>query len=186
MTAEELREIIACGETSKVQFKLMFSTPKQVAEEMVAFANSKGGMIVFGVEDRTGRIVGLSYAEIQKLSNEVSTAANDQVRPVIYLETEVVLVEGKRLLIAYIHEGSNKPYKTLGGNIWVKQGSDKRRIVENNEILSLFQASGVTMPTRRSLLEPAWPTLKWPISTTISKGYMASRKSRLGCLSISC
>ena len=64
------------------------------------------------------------------------------MRPVIYLETEVVLVEGKRLLVAYVHEGSNKPYKTLGGNIWVKQGSDKRRIVENNEILSLFQASG--------------------------------------------
>ena len=142
MTAEELREIIACGETSKVQFKLMFSTAKQIAEEMVAFANSKGGMIVFGVEDKSGRIVGLSYSEIQKLSNEVSTAANDQVRPVIYLETEAVLVEGKRLLVAYVHEGSNKPYKTLGGNIWVKQGSDKRRIVENNEILSLFQASG--------------------------------------------
>lgn len=142
MTAEELREIIACGETSKVQFKLMFSTAKQIGEEMVAFANSKGGMIMFGVEDKTGQIIGLSYSEIQKLSNEVSTAANDQVRPVIYLETEVVLVEGKRLLVAYVHEGSNKPYKTLGGNIWVKQGSDKRRIVENNEILSLFQASG--------------------------------------------
>lgn len=142
MTAEELREIIACGETSKVQFKLMFSTAKQIAEEMVAFANSKGGMIVFGVEDKTGQIIGLSYSEIQKLSNEVSTAANDQVRPVIYLETEVVFVEGKRLLVAYVHEGGNKPYKTLSGNIWVKQGSDKRRIVENNEILSLFQASG--------------------------------------------
>ena len=142
MTAEELREIIACGETSKVQFKLMFNTPKQIAEEMVAFANSKGGMIVFGVEDKTGQIVGLSYSEIQKLSNEVSTVVNDQVRPVIYLETEVVIVDGKRLLIAHVHEGSNKPYKTLGGNIWVKQGPDKRRIVENNEILSLFQASG--------------------------------------------
>lgn len=100
MTVEELREIIACGETSKVQFKLMFSTPKQIAEEMVAFANSKGGMIVFGVEDKTGQIVGLSFGEIQKLSNEVSTAANDQVRPVIYLETEVVSVDGKRL-VAY-------------------------------------------------------------------------------------
>ncbi len=142
MTADELKEIIACGETSTVQFKLMFSTAKQIAEEMVAFANSKGGMIVFGVEDKTGQIIGLSYSEIQKLSNEVSTAANDQVRPVIYLQTEVTLVDGKRLLIAHVHEGSNKPYKTLGGNIWVKQGSDKRRIVENNEILSLFQASG--------------------------------------------
>ena len=142
MTADELREIIACGETSTVQFKLKFSTAKQVAEEMVAFANSKGGIMVFGVEDKTGQIIGLSYSEIQKLSNEVSTVANDQVRPVIYLQTEVVIVDGKRLLVAYVNQGSNKPYKTLSGHIWVKQGSDKRRIVENNEILSLFQASG--------------------------------------------
>ena len=142
MTADELREIIACGETSTVQFKLKFSTAKQVAEEMVAFANSKGGMMVFGVEDKTGQIIGLSYSEIQKLSNEVSTVANDQVRPVIYLQTEVVIADGKRLLVAYVNQGSNKPYKTVSGHIWVKQGSDKRRIVENNEILSLFQASG--------------------------------------------
>lgn len=142
MTADELREIIACGETSTVQFKLKFSTAKQIAEEMVAFANSKGGMMVFGVEDKTGQIIGLSYSEIQKLSNEVSTVANDQVRPVIYLQTEVVIADGKRLLVAYVNQGSNKPYKTVSGHIWVKQGSDKRRIVENNEILSLFQASG--------------------------------------------
>lgn len=32
--------------------------------------------------------------------------------------------------------------KNLNGEIWVKQGADKRRITENSEILSLFQDSG--------------------------------------------
>ena len=43
MTKEELVEIITCGETSTVQFKQQMTTSKQIAEEMVAFANCKGG-----------------------------------------------------------------------------------------------------------------------------------------------
>ena len=39
-------------------------------------------------------------------------------------------------------DGKNKPYKNLNGEIWVKQGADKRRITENSEILALFQDSG--------------------------------------------
>lgn len=66
MTLEELHKIIRCGETSRVQFKQKFTTQKQIAEEMVAFANSEGGTILFGIEDKTGSIVGLSYDELQK------------------------------------------------------------------------------------------------------------------------
>lgn len=46
------------------------------------------------------------------------------------------------VLVCSIEEGRNKPYKNLQGEIWVKQGADKRRITENAEILSLFQSSG--------------------------------------------
>lgn len=45
-----------------------------------------------------------------------------------------------------VQRGKNKPYKDLSGNIWVKQGADKRRIAENREILSLFQDAGEFYP----------------------------------------
>lgn len=45
----------------------------------------------------------------------------------------------------------NKPYKTLTGEIWVKQGADKRRITENVEILELFQDSGTYKPELQAL-----------------------------------
>ena len=142
MTPKELADIIACGETSTVQFKREYTSARQFAEEIVAFANSKGGMIVIGVEDKTGEALGVSYEQIQSYSHEIATVANDFVRPVVYLQTEVAIVADKRLLIVHVAEGTNKPYKTIGGIIWVKQGPDKRRIIENNEILSLFQESG--------------------------------------------
>ena len=146
MTDNELKEICLCGETTRVQFKREFTTQKEMAKEMIAFANSRGGMILFGVEDKTGELVGLSYEQIQQLSRELGNTAQEQVRPTIYIETDVVKAEGKHFLVCNIADGRNKPYKNLQGEIWVKQGADKRRITENAEILALFQASGVYRP----------------------------------------
>lgn len=146
MTPEELYDIVCCGETSIVQFKQKFTSQKQIAEEMVAFANSEGGMILFGIEDKTGKIVGLSYDDIQTASRDVGNTANEHVRPTIYIQTSVVAWDGKKILVVNVQRGKNKPYKDLSGNIWVKQGADKRRVTENREILSLFQDAGEFYP----------------------------------------
>ena len=146
MTEDTFKDLCLCGETTKVQFKESFTSQKEIAKEMIAFANTKGGVILFGVEDKCGKLVGLSYDEIQVISRELGNAANEQVRPTIYIETEVVRVKEKHFLICSVEEGKNKPYKNLNGEIWVKQGADKRRITENSEILALFQNSGSYQP----------------------------------------
>ena len=146
MTEDTFKDLCLCGETTRVQFKEAFTSQKEIAKEMIAFANSKGGVILFGVEDKSGKLVGLSYDEIQVISRELGNAANEQVRPTIYIDTEVVRMDEKHFLICSIEEGKNKPYKNLNGEIWVKQGADKRRITENAEILSLFQDSGSYQP----------------------------------------
>ena len=51
MNKEQIFEIIRCGENSRVQFKERFTTQKQMAEELVAMANAKGGMIIIGCKD---------------------------------------------------------------------------------------------------------------------------------------
>ena len=142
MTQEELKDIARCGETTTIQFKEQFTGQKEIAKEMVAFANTLGGRIFFGIKDKTGELIGLSYDDIQTISREVGNAANEQVRPTIYINTDVVRAEGKHFLVCTVAQGKNKPYKNLNGEIWVKQGADKRRITENSEILALFQDSG--------------------------------------------
>ena len=141
MTEQELVELCGLGETTTVQFKLEFTTPKQIAEELVAFANTRGGIIVFGAEDKTGKMVGLTYEQLQYTSRELGNTANDHVRPVIYIETETLKHEERAYLLAYVKRGEYKPYKDLAGNIWVKQGADKRRVTENVEIRRLLQQS---------------------------------------------
>ena len=151
MTSEELKDIVLCGETTTVQFKQTFTTQKKIADEMVAFANTHGGMILFGVEDKSGNLRGLSYDELQTISRELGNAANEQIRPTIFIETEVVKVDNMHFLICLVKEGNNKPYKNITGEIWVKQGADKRRVTENSEILSLFQQSQKYNPDQEGL-----------------------------------
>ena len=142
MTQEELKDIARCGETTTIQFKEQFTGQKEIAKEMVAFANTLGGRIFFGIKDKTGELIGLSYDDIQTISRELGNAANEQVRPTIYINTDVIRADGKHFLVCTVAQGKNKPYKNLNGEIWVKQGADKRRITENAEILALFQDSG--------------------------------------------
>ena len=146
MDKDEFKDLCMCGETTRVQFKREFTSQKEIAKEMIAFANSHGGIILFGVGDKTGELLGLSYEQIQQISRELANAAQEQVRPIIYIETEVVRIDDKHFLVCSVLEGKNKPYKNLQGEIWVKQGADKRRITENVEILSLFQSSSAYRP----------------------------------------
>lgn len=141
-----IKDMIACGESSAVQFKQEFTTQTKMAEEMVAFANGRGGTILIGVVDKTGEIKGLDYDEIRKANTDLSNTANEYVRPTIYLQTEPVKVNGKHILAVTIEEGTAKPYKDLAGHIWVKQGADKRRVTENSQLLRLFATSKVYNP----------------------------------------
>lgn len=152
--------VIKCGETSTLQFKQAFAGQKPLASELIAFANSKGGTLLVGIEDKTGKIVGLTYDEIQIISREVGNTANEQVRPTLYLQTEVLQLEGKNILAIHINEGILKPYKDLNNNIWVKQGADKRRITENSEILRLFSTSRIYNPDEASVADTSLADLE--------------------------
>src|SRR5690242_12035873 len=55
-----LRHLIAGGESGTVEFKIKAPRPAEIAERMCGMANSRtGGVIIFGVADDDGRIVGL-------------------------------------------------------------------------------------------------------------------------------
>ena len=175
MTADYFMQLCHSGETTQVQFKEKYTSQKEIARELIAFANTKGGVILFGVEDKTGKGIGLSYNEIQTISSELGNAANEQVRPTIYIHTEIVGYDNKSFLVCSVDEGRNKPYKNLQGEIWVKQGADKRRITENSEILALFQDSGYYHPDAESLQGTSFDQLdRYTLDDYLQKVYATS------------
>ncbi len=141
METLELLEIIQKGESSYVQFKERIKDTHSISQEMTAFANFKGGTIVIGVNDKTGELNGLSFKEINKHNEMLVNAASNNVKPSLFITTEQISINNQILIIAIIPEGTNKPYKDKTGIIWIKNGSDKRRVTSNEELSRLLQES---------------------------------------------
>ena len=140
MTKAEIVERIAQGEDSRTQFKRGPVGVAKLAAELAAFSNAAGGVIVFGVGD-DGKVVGVNAADKKRLNDEISNAANDNVRPAVYPQTEYHTVGGKQILCVVIAEGVSKPYSDKIGGYWVKSGPDKRRITSREEPQRILQKS---------------------------------------------
>lgn len=141
MNTIQLLDLISTGETSTVQFKREMPHRDSLLQEVVAMSNSLGGQILMGIEDVTGQPVGLSAEQIEKYDRDIAQIA-DNVKPIVYIQTEVVrLSDDIDILVITVPEGINKPYKTPKGEIFVKQGSNKRLVTDNAEILRLYQQS---------------------------------------------
>ena len=140
MDALELLDLIQLGESSKVQFKVRVNNTSSIGAEMVAFSNTKGGMIIIGVDD-TGEINGLSFEELQATNELLANSASNNVKAPIYIETETVKVKEQNVIVAYIQEGISKPYMDNNGIIWMKNGSDKRKVITKEEMARLLQSN---------------------------------------------
>lgn len=143
MNALELLDIISDKETSTVQFKREITHNDSMAAEIVAMANSLGGMILLGVTDKKGDIVGVDLNS--DINERIANIATNNVKPPIYIQTEIITIGDEKpakILVVHIPHSPSQIYKDNNGAIWVKQGSDKRRVTDDSEILRLYQRSG--------------------------------------------
>lgn len=139
METLELIERISNGEDSFTQFKENITNNEKLAEELVAFSNSKGGFLIIGVSDNHD-ILGLSDDDIRRLNLLIGNVINSNIVPPIYPMTEIKVIDDKKLLILEISEGVSKPYSTNKGVYLTKAGSDKRKI-SPEELKRLFAES---------------------------------------------
>ena len=136
------------AEQTSVQFKerLTKENKSEVAAEMVAMSNTRGGMVVVGIDDKTGRLNPLSYMETQEVTALLGNLATDNVIPSILVDIENVPADSGVLVVATIKQGLNKPYHDNNGVVWVKQGADKRKVFDNSELISMLADNGQMHP----------------------------------------
>ncbi len=139
MTLAELHKNIQTGEDSARQFKVDVRNGESLAAEMVAFANSEGGVLFIGVAD-DGSVPGLSAQDVARINQLISNAASQWVRSPLTVQTENLALENGRIVIVLrVPKGADKPYFDKNGVIWLKTGSDKRRVQSKEELRRLFQ-----------------------------------------------
>ena len=104
-------EEILAGESKNVEYKV--SRPEKSIKYMktvVAFANGKGGHIIFGIDDKTRDVVGIAedlvFQEMDAITNAISDSCEPAIIPDVYPQT----VEGKTVIVAEITAGKQRPY----------------------------------------------------------------------------
>ncbi len=140
MDVLELQETLTKGEDTNTQFKENVYNADQLAQEMIAFSNSMGGVIIIGVTDK-GEIKGLTDEDIRRLNQLIANVSSENVKPAVFPKTEIITIENRKVLLVHIPYGANKPYCTNKGVYYTKSGSDKRK-VSQDELRRLFQESG--------------------------------------------
>lgn len=139
METTELLEIVTRGEDSRHQFKEDATNATSLAAEIVAFANSGGGQIFIGVAD-DGTIRSLDSANVGRVNQLIANAASGSVRPPVNPLTENVAVSAGVVVVVTVPDGLSKPYMDNTGAIWVKNGSDKRKVTSREEMQRMFQS----------------------------------------------
>lgn len=137
---DQILSDLALGEDQQHEFKRMIDNPESIAGEVVAFANSEGGVLYVGVDD-TGQLVGLSDTEsaFQTLTHICRDRCLPPVSPVI----EQIGIADKAIIVLQIKPELNrqKPYRTAGGRFYIRVGRDKKDAT-GRELIRIAQAAG--------------------------------------------
>lgn len=105
---KQLKLLAREGEGSHLEFKRRASSPDQIVKEMIAFANTSGGILLVGVND-DGELSGVKYPQEESLV--IKKAIVKFSRPhVVFSETVIKLSENKFVIQYEIPVGRKRPH----------------------------------------------------------------------------
>ena len=149
MTGEALLRRIRLGEDSTLGFKSVLVSggnvkgPKRsdFADGLAALANSRGGTVVLGVDDKTRRIQGIPLDGMDTLERWVRDICNDSVKPALdadILKMELESTEGRLVPVLRIDVARSLFVHKSPGGYFRRIGSSRREMAP--EVLArLFQ-----------------------------------------------
>ena len=131
-----LLEQIAQGENVALEFKE--ARPRdslKFTKTVVAFANGRGGRLLFGVENETGRIVGIPREKVAAEMDAIVDAVSNTCSPHISIDVKPAIVEGRSLIAVDVKSGEKTPYSVtalgLRKGTFVRVGATSRQAEEH-------------------------------------------------------
>ena len=99
-------------ESSEIDFKVDLPKEKKHhknwLKDVSAFANTNGGTIIWGIDDKTRELVGVHNAI--KKSEIITEAINDKIKPYPPSKIKIIKYENKDFIIVDVDAGVNTPY----------------------------------------------------------------------------
>jgi len=104
---KELRKLVSQGEGRTLEFKRKATYPEKIVREMIAFANTQGGILLVGIGD-DGTIPGLKYPEDESY---LIKEALRKCKPALQVTETFILNARSRTVIQYeVSESKRKPH----------------------------------------------------------------------------
>ena len=131
----EIKSIVASGEGYNAEFKVSLpSKIKEITEEVCAFANASGGVVLIGVDDANNiKGITIDNAKRSAIQNSIN-----EISPVLKCDFNIIEVDGKNIAVIEVPSGQNKPY-VLSGAIYVRQGPNSQKLTTVEEMRDFFQ-----------------------------------------------
>ena len=158
MTDTNLVRRIRLGEDSTMEFKRVVlsrgrvSNPhrNELSDELAAFANSRGGTLVLGVDDTTSNVVGIPLEHLDAVERWVCEICNDTVTPPLEMATrkiELPNATGTRVPVVRIDvDRSLFVHRSAGG--YVRRIGGSKRGMSTEALARLFQDRSQTRVIR--------------------------------------
>lgn len=139
----EIRERLRLGEDSAWEFKQMEfngnrpTSPRrdELADEMVAFANSSGGILLCGVTDE-GHLQGMSPEQVAAVNGLLVEVSTDVVKPALRINVYHRELDGDAFVLVEVPRGDTVHERD--GRAFIRVGATKRRL-DGDERLRLVQ-----------------------------------------------
>jgi predicted HTH transcriptional regulator len=130
----ELLRLIRAGEDTFLELKVKLSNTEKIAQEIVALANTGGGVIVFGVNDQL-RVEGVDDPE--RVQDDLVRICREEVQPPLVPYIDRIALDNGRRIVALDIESKRRPYRTRDGRFYLRIGAEKRE-ASREEISSLL------------------------------------------------
>ena len=132
-----IEEILSRNEGKTLEFKQSLQSIQGILKTIIAFANTAGGMIVIGVEDKTKKVIGVRdpLAEEERLSNIIY----DSIYPQLMTDIDIQSYRNKDLIIINVPHSIGPCYLKSAGlekGTYVRLGSTNR-VVDNETLQAL-------------------------------------------------
>jgi len=130
-----------CTETEgkDLEFKRDLSSPDGVLRAIVAFANTAGGTLLIGVEDKSHHVRGI--AEPLVLEERLANLISDSIAPRLVPDIEVVAWRDTYVVVVHVYPSQSRPHylkrEGLNGGSYVRVGSTNRHA--DRELISEMQ-----------------------------------------------
>ena len=104
-------ETLFSGESKNIEYKVAVpDKSEKYMKTVVAFANGRGGKIVFGIEDKTLEVVGMDEDSIYKTMDAITNAISDSCEPAIRPDVAMQTIKDKTVIVVEIFPGAERPY----------------------------------------------------------------------------